>query len=424
MGVAVDKPRTGGIRQVIGTAVVAALGFVIAVQVVLYLTHSSIKRPHDFLQVWLAGRLTLDGENPYDGDKMLELQLANQSPRPFASMMWVPPWGIALALPIGAMPIALAEGVWVFGQIGLILLSATMLWRMNGGRSERWWVPVVLVLAFGPVWWQTVVGQYAGLLMFGMVGFLAAHRANRPVLAGLSLTLIALKPHLFVLIAVGLVIDAFRTSFGRRVVLGGAIGLAAGAIAATIASPALWKEYFAAIDSEGTPSAPGIRLWFSPTIPAWIRHFVPGRPFWVQTVPAWMAAGLFALYWWKRGNPTRWPQVVNWVLPVCLLLAPYGSWPSDLTLLLVPIVAAAARVDARGWTIPGRSQLAATYCLANAGVVLMYQYYSGTDGYVWVAPVLCGCLLWLRMGLKPHMELDAAAAETNSERPALQPQTA
>jgi hypothetical protein len=396
-----SQGRTGLLRRTLGFLALAGVLVLLLWRVNLYLNHPQGGRPHDFLQVWSAGRLTLQGESPYDARRMLELQLENQSPRKFASMMWVAPWGLLLALPIGAMSIPAAQGVWVLGQLALILGSAIVVWRLAGGRGDRLWIPILLVFSSGPLWWQTAIGQYAGIMMFGIVAYLLAHRAGRPILAGLALTLIALKPHLFLLFATGLVIDALRTSTGRRVVLGGSIGLATGAAIVTLVSPDIWRQYFEAATGEGSPYAPSLKVWFSPTIPAWIRYFVPGNAFWIQFVPAAIACLCFAVYWWRCGNPARWPAVLDWAIPVGLLLAPYGSWPSDLTLLLIPIVGLAARVDQRGWAIPGWSRLAGVYLFTNVSVMLMYMVYNGTAFYVWVAPMLCGCMLWARLGLKP-----------------------
>lgn len=407
----------GPLRRALGLTLLAAIGGVVLAQLFLYRANWVVNRPHDFLQVWSAGRLAMAGENPYDSEKMLALQVANGAPRPSASMMWVPPWGVALALPIGALPVPLAEGVWISGQLALILFSVLILWRLNGGQADRSWVPLSLALAFGPVWCQVVFGQYAGVLLFGMVGFLAAHRANRPVLAGLSLTLIALKPHLFIPLAVGFLIDGMRTTFGRRVLLGGMIGLGIGALAVTLVAPSIWTEYIAAMMGERSAHALSIRDWFNPTIPAWIRFFVPGRPFWVQTLPAGLAAIAFSAYWWRTGHPSRWPKVVNWAIPIGLLVAPYGCWQFDLTLLLVPTVALAARADARGWTFPGRFRLAAAYLFTNVAVLPIYPI-NGTSPFVWVAPVLCGCLLWLWKEVKAESGYPSTAqASTNRLHP-------
>lgn len=395
MSSAVAVPsRPTAFRKALGLGALAAIVLLGVKFGDAYLNNPASPRPHDFLQVWSAGRLTLAGENPYDAQRMFDLQVANRAPAEYASMMWVPPWGLAVAMPIGALPINLAQLLWVYGQSVLIIACAVALWRFFGGAAERWWVPAALAAAFGPVWFQTVGGQYAGVLLLGVVGFLYARRAERPMLAGAFAALTALKPHLFIPFAIGLLIDALRTREGRRVVLGGMAMLAFGAIAATLANPNIWSQYLAATTGSGSDLAPGLRDWFNPTIQAWVRQAIPGRPFWVQCVPAALGAFGFAVFWWNRGSPNRWPRVLPWVVPLGLVIAPYGSWACDLTLLLVPVIAVAVRLDACGWRIPQRWPLAALYFAANLVMVAMIFAQLKQESYVWVAPVLIGCLLW------------------------------
>lgn len=350
-------------------------------------------RPADFLQVWSAGRLALAGENPYDGASMFDLQMANRAPQNYAAMMWVPPWGLVLAVPMGALPIGAAQLLWTLGQFALAVAAVVWLWRQYGGARSRAWVPAALALGFGPLWWQTLVGQYAGLLLLALAGFVAAHRANRPVLAGACLFLVALKPHLFAPLAVGLLLDAVRTGFARRVVLGGALALGAAALAVTALNPALW-EWYAASATGSSPYYPALRDWFNPTPQAWVRAAVPGRPFWVQFVPLAVAVPAFALFWWRRGGADRWPGALPWVVPAGLLVAPYGSWPSDFTLFLLPLVWVAVRLDATGWAVRSRGALLAAYAVAN--VAVLASLHAGTEPrfYVWMWPAFAGCLCW------------------------------
>lgn len=387
-------PRPTAVRKALGLVALAAILLLGVRFGDAYLNNPASPRPHDFLQVWAAGRLTLARENPYDAERMFDVQMANRAQAEYASMMWVPPWGLAVAMPVGVLPINVAQLLWVYGQAVLIVACAVVLWRLNGGAVERWWVPAALAATFGPVWFQTVGGQYAGVLLLGVVGFLAAHRADRPILAGAFAALTALKPHLFIPLAIGLLIDAMRTSHGRRVVMGGTAMLALGALAATLANPNIWSQYFAATTGPGSDLAPGLRDWFNPTIQAWMRQSLSGRPFWVQCVPAALGALGFAIYWWKCGSPERWPQVLPWVVPLGLLIAPYGSWACDLTLLLVPVVAVAVRLDSCEWSIRNRWTLIALYAAANLVMVVMIFAQLKQEYYVWVAPVLIGCLLW------------------------------
>lgn len=395
---ALDRAPPGPARA---AASFVLLGLLLAAGAYLahgYVSAPGIARPHDFLQVWSAGRLHLDGGNPYDGARMYELQAANRMPdsrsaewpNGYASMMWVPPWGLVVSMPIGALPIDLAQAVWVYGQLALIFAATLVLWRVYGGARDRRWVAAALVLCSGPVWWQTVGGQYAGVMFAGVVGYLAARRANRPVLAGALVALTALKPHLFSLFAVGLMIDAVRSPVGRRVVLGGALALGAAALVSTLANPDVWGQYAAAATGARSEFYPGLRDWFSPTVQAWVRHALPGEPFWVQFVPVALAVPAFAVYWWRRGGPDRWPAALPWVLPAGLLVAPYGSWPSDLVMFLVPLVALAVRY-APG-ELPPRGALL-LFAAANVAVLLSTVGQVALRSYVWVAPVLCACLL-------------------------------
>lgn len=359
-------------------------------------------RPADFLQVWSAGRLALAGENPYDGAAMFDLQMANRAPQQYAAMMWVPPWGLAVALPFGALPIGAAQLLWTLGQFALAITAAIWLWRVYGGAPGRAWIPAALALGFGPLWWQTLVGQYAGLLLFALAGFVAAHRANRPLIAGACLFFVALKPHLFALLAVGLILDALRTGFARKVVLGGALALGAAALAVTALNPALW-EWYAASATGSSPYYPALRDWLNPTPQSWARSALPGRPFWVQFVPLAVAVPVFALYWWRRGGANLWPNALPWVVPVGLLVAPYGSWPSDHTLFLLPLVWVAVRLDATGWAVRARGALVALYAAANVAVVLSLHAGIEPRFYVWMWPAFAGCLWWaLALAAEPE----------------------
>jgi hypothetical protein len=275
----------------------------------------------------------------------------------------------------------------------LIVCSAVVLWRLYGGAAERKWVACALAFSFGPVWAQTVGGQYAGLMLLGVVGFLVMHRVQRPMLAGAFVALTALKPHLFSLVAIGLIIDAVRTPFGRRIVLGGFIALVAATVLVTIVNPDVWLAYTTATTGSGTRYSPGLTEWFNPTVQAWVRHAIPGRPFWVQFVPFAVIVPLFSVYWWRHGSPDRWPTALPWILPACLLIAPYGSWPTDLVLFLVPVTAIAARISRSSLSLARLRTVLIVYVVANVAIVGMLGTQAELQYYVWAAPVFVACLL-------------------------------
>jgi len=215
-----------------------------------------------------------------------------------------------------------------------------------------------------------------------------------------------------------LIIDALRTGTGRKVVFGGAAVLLTASAVVTAVNPHLWAQYHAAATGGYTDYYPGFYEWFPPTIQAVVRDFVPGRPVWVQFVPLVVVAPVFAVYWWRHGRPDRWPAVLVWLVPVQLLVTPYSGWPSDLTLLLVPALLLAVKLDAAGWPIPRRGLLAAIYLIANAIVPVLWAQVASPFAYAWVTPVIGVCLLWASLGLRTAPVEAAGVAEagrSNSE---------
>src|SRR5438477_8868221 len=67
---------------------------------------------YDFVEYWAAGRLTLQGENPYDIERMEQMQReAGRSDE--GILMWNPPWTLPLVLPLGLLDVRTAHLVWL-----------------------------------------------------------------------------------------------------------------------------------------------------------------------------------------------------------------------------------------------------------------------------------------------------------------------
>ena len=394
--------KAGSLRaglSVLALVVLALVGVRLAGK---YLNSPDIPRPIDFLQVWAAGRLHLAGENPYDPTRMFELQHANRLPDDRASMMWNPPWALALVMPLGALPINAAQVIWLGLLFASVVGSAFLLWRLADGPRELRWLPVAAALTFAPTWFLLVGGQIAALTLLGVAGFLTALRVDRPFLAGACIALTAIKPHLFVPLAIGLVIDAIRSRDGRRIVLGGLAVALVAAVVATLPNPQVWNDYLAATTGAGSERHKSLTDWINPTIGAWVRSALPGRPFWVQWVPT-IAAGIgFAIYWWRAGSVEHWGRVMAWVIPLGLLAAPYGSWMCDQVLLLVPLIALLARAAERPETAQRLWPVAVLLVLGSVAAIGMMVSKVGQENYVWFAPVMVACLAWAyRMELRP-----------------------
>ena len=190
------------------------------------LFRGGLNAPLDFAAFWAAGHLTVDGENPYSGDHLRDAQ-ASVGLTDLAVITWNPPWTLTLLMPFGAVPFRSAYGLWVVVHLALVAVSALLLWRAFDGPTRFAWVPLLIALTFVPTAFLIGGGQLTAVVLFGLAGFAAASRAERPLLAGAALALCATKPHLLVPLAVWLLFSSCRSWYGRRVLLG---ALAAGAL--------------------------------------------------------------------------------------------------------------------------------------------------------------------------------------------------
>jgi hypothetical protein len=350
-----------------------------------------LRAPLDFTEYWVAGRLNLHGRNPYDGTLVREAQRALGLDAT-AIMMWNPPWALTLVMPLGALPFRAGYGLWVLANLGLVLLSAELLWRGFGGPAGRRGLAYVLALGFVPTIFLIGSGQITGVVLVGLAGFLAAARSGRWGLAGAVGALTAVKPHLLGLFALMLVLDALRSRSGRRVVLAGAaVGLLA-CVPPTLANPDVWYQYLTATTGGDSADHHGLSHWQPPLAGWWLRASL-GLPFTVQFLPFAVAAVGFAVWYWRQ-PPTDAANVADRlpvVVGLSLLAAPYGVWQHDLVLLLVPVLATAARLAARPNPV-GVALGLAVLLVANAAALVMMMQQAESKWYVWFAPaILLGC---------------------------------
>lgn len=364
------------------------------------LFRGGLSAPVDFAAFWAAGKLTVDGGNPYSGDRLRDTQAA-VGLTDLAVIAWNPPWTLGLLAPFGALPFRAAYGLWVVVHLALIAISAVLLWRTFGGQKRFVWVALVLALTFVPTVFLIGNAQLTAIVLFGVAGFAAAIRAERPVLAGAALALCATKPHLFVPLGVWIIACACRSEWGRRVLLG---SFAAGVLLCvppTIAAPHVWSDYVAAVTGPPDGHIRPLSEWKPPLIGWWMRQAVPGTPFWLQWTPMLAAAGVIA--GWCAKNHTRFTPSeslvqLSWLVGLSLLAAPYGAWSYDLVLLLVPVLAVGSQISDRRAMGLGVSGLV---CVNAAALTMMLNGVS-SEWYVWFAPcVLAGCIA-LRPNPRSH----------------------
>jgi Glycosyltransferase family 87 len=369
--------------------VLLAAGVVTVVVVCAWLTgrlfRDGLNAPIDFAAFWTAGRLNAEGHNPYSGAEVRAVQRALGWDGT-AVIMWNPPWALSLVMPVGLADFRFAYGLWVLLNLALVALSAELLWRGFGRPSRLRWVAHVVAITFAPTAFLVGSGQLTAFVLFGLAGFLYFARSDRPLAAGVCAALTAVKPHLLALFALWLLLEATCSAFGRKALLGGLlVGLAA-CVPPTVANPDVWTQYREATSGPSSADHHHVAHWEPPLVGWWVRQLVPGRPFAAQCLPLAVAVAAFAAWWWtNRAGPPRWDERLPWVVGFSLFVAPYGGWTYDFVLLLLPVLAAAAKVSRASGPAPLATGLVLLVTF-NAGLLVMMLNQPPSMVYVWVTP--------------------------------------
>jgi arabinofuranan 3-O-arabinosyltransferase len=176
--------------------------------------------PVDFVNVWAAGRLVLEG-NPaaaYDWDihKAVENAALGYDFRGYFAWLYPPPF-LALAGALALLSYPLGYLAWMAATLPLYLMTI----RALVGQRIGW----LLAAAFPAVLANMMVGQN-GYLTAALIGGTLGFMQRRPVLAGICLGLLTYKPHFGILFPLALIAGRHWTVFVTAAAVGGALALA------------------------------------------------------------------------------------------------------------------------------------------------------------------------------------------------------
>jgi len=323
-------------------------------------------------------------------------------------MMWNPPWTLTLVMPLGALPNKVAQIVWLLLHLAIVMVCARTIWLLYAGPRQRLCIAWALTLGFAPTLFLLMMGQISGLLLLGLTGFLWGERNNRPWIAGASAALCAVKPHLGLLFAVALALEALRSRRTFGIALRGAAVLAAGALVPLAFNPEVWSQYRTATQLPAAGAHVPLTDWVHPTVGYELRKVIPGEPFWVQFVPTALALAALPLYWWLRRNHWNWLEELPRLTLVGALTVCYGGWAFDLVVLLLPVLQAAV------WLLQLRRPalsiaFAAAFVVQNA-LLLWSVREAGSQSNPWITPSVLApyvILALIRHATPPAQENEA-----------------
>src|SRR5277367_2861222 len=293
----------------IGIAVIASIG-----------RHAS---SNDYVEYWSAGKLFVHGANPYAGSAILALEKSQGFSPDSPLIMLNPPWALFMVAPLGFCPPFIGLILWILIAAGCVLASLMLLGIPSRHRT--------VAFLFTPVLATFSMQQSSPFLLLGFSLFLRFHR-SRPFLAGASLLLMAIKPHLFLVFWTVLLADCvYRRSF--MILAGMTASLAGSSALATLVVPHVWQDYLALMRGSSLDKD------FFPTLPTMFRVLIDVRLAWLALVPSVLAIVWGLAYYWSRRSVWNWSRNGMPVMLATVLTSPYG-WISDQVVLL-PAVASA-----------------------------------------------------------------------------------
>jgi hypothetical protein len=354
----------------------------------------------DFLTYWCSARQLVIHANPYDAAAVgaLERSVGYSASLP-TLVMRNAPYSLPFVYPLGLLSLRAASLLWSLWMVLAAWFSVRLVAASYGRTSSK---INLLAFAFAPLLSCFIAGQTAVFVLLGVALFLRFHQ-SRPLVAGASLWLCALKPQNFVLF--GVVLIAWCVAGRRwRILLAAAVTMSAIAITVTAMRPEVWHEYWHMM------SAAQIENQFIPCLSTMVRVLIRPTSTWLQWVP--MIAGCsWAAAYFLRQSTWQWSEQGRLLLVVSVVVAPY-SWFMDQTIFLAALLPALYRNTSDRATI-------ATFALLSAGIETANLFgvpLSNAVLYPWTACMWLGWYLWANQRDKADREhsLAAAAVEVTS----------
>jgi hypothetical protein len=335
---------------------------------------TDIAGKRDFVVFWATGQQLVHHANPYDRAAMMRIEGSAGFPvKDEVLFMRNLPWSLPLAYPLGLFGLRVAALLWSLALLACLLLSVRLLWQIHGrpGNYLHW-----LGVSFAPALLCLMMGQTTLFALLGYVLFLSLHR-SRPFIAGISLWLCALKPHLF--LSVGIVLLAWiLLSRSYKVLMGAVVAMAASCAFLYLVCPTAWIDYAQMMRTVGLQGA------HVPCLSVALRFWLRQQSDAFNYLPATLGCVWSLGYFWRHRHTWEWVEGGSLLILVSLLTAPY-SWVYDDGLAIPALMHGA-------YLTRSRILLA---ILALASFVVEGELLCGvkmqTAFYLWTAPLW---LLW------------------------------
>jgi hypothetical protein len=331
----------------------------------------------DYIFFWATGQQLTHHANPYDPVAVTRIERsaglpANLNP----GVMRNPPWALPLVYPLGFLSLRVGWVVWGLLLLASLVVSVYMLWIIYGRPRNRRYL---LGYTFGPALICLIFGQTSLFALLGLVLFLRLH-GTRPFLAGISLWLCVLKPHLFLPFSVVLVAWVL-VSRSYKLLAGAAVGLAASCAITFAIDPLAWTQYSQMVRSSG------IEREYIPCLSFLLRDWLSPHSIWLQYLPAALGCVWALAYFWPRRHSWDWKIDGSPLMLVSILVAPY-SWIYDQGLVIPALLQGAFLTRFRSLLIAlaflsALVEIALFRSLSHPNDMVFWTYWSAPAWLVW-----------------------------------------
>jgi hypothetical protein len=355
---------------------------------------------NDFVEYWAAARLFVSGGNPYSPAELFKIQQTAGWTEAVPLLMWNPPWTLSFIWPFGLLDHDTGQFLWFLLHTVIIFVGAQWLWQIYDGPTRQLRYAWLAVLTFAPGYFVLLLGQIGSLILLGLIVFLLAAKNRSWSLAGASLTLVSIKPHLLYLLWLAVALWILKERCWRAL-----FGLAAGAVV-VLGMPLLLVpeiySYYAQMFSSGGIIRP--LEWATPSLGTIFAELFQIRGMWTRWVPPLAGAGWFFWYWCTHSRGWDWLDRLPLVLLVSVTSTSF-VWTFDQIVLLPALIQCAVWLFQR--QAFGRHKTLIVLYLAMNAIMLCGKLYIRNDlWYFWAAPAF----LVLYLCLRAKIALPAGAA--------------
>jgi hypothetical protein len=331
----------------------------------------------DFTTFWASSRLWLDGTPllAYSFEAMARIGREISPTLPPPGPLFYPPTFFLLLRPLALLPCAMS---YVFFALGTAAVFVVLLRRILPMRSA-----LLPILAFSGVWVNIAEGQNGCLTAsFTLGGFLLLQK--RPVLAGICIGMLSIKPHLAILFPIALACAGMWTAF----ISAGVTAIALTGLSIAVFGMGAIPAFLHNIHIANTAMAIGALPWeqTASLFAALRAAHVPSMPAYVaQACQAVVATGVVIWTWRRSGDLAV--RAVTLVAGTCMI-SPY-IYNYDAICLGVPIALYVAKGLKQGWLSGEREILCLAWLYPGLGDLFGYVL------HVEMGPLVFASLLFL-----------------------------